>query len=341
MKKVGKIVLIGFVVLILLGGLSSACSKSSSEPASSTAAQASLSSESASSEAAAQEEDAASSSSGAREAMDGFNEKTNHVFEIAGVEFQLPNYYEKGKTNTADSGAITTIYSAESSKDSGALVMTFEQSVPSASHDGFKKVQDDVIKLLGSSNGVIEDLVVSSSEDAEVAGMSGKAFTANGTMKGLPVDERGVVYWNDGIKSVGGLIVFEFGKPIHDYYPDFEKTLNSARAVATSGGENAETEEASAQQEQDASGDVSPDLKEMLDSYEAFMDEYVEFMNSYKESGDAMSMLSQYTEYMQKYTDLMQKIESVDTSNMSAADYAYYIEVTSRVSEKLLKVSVL
>lgn len=89
------------------------------------------------------------------------------------------------------------------------------------------------------------------------------------------------------------------------------------------------------------SGEVSVDLKEMLDSYEAFMDEYIEFMNSYKESGDTMSMLSQYTDYMQKYTDLMQKIESVDTSNMSAADYAYYIEVTSRVSEKLLKVSVL
>jgi len=84
---------------------------------------------------------------------------------------------------------------------------------------------------------------------------------------------------------------------------------------------------------------VDPALKEMLDSYEAFMDEYIEFMQNYQDSGDTMSMLQDYSDYMQRYSDFMQKVNAVDTENMSAADYAYYIEVTSRVSQKLLAVS--
>ena len=91
----------------------------------------------------------------------------------------------------------------------------------------------------------------------------------------------------------------------------------------------------------DAAADgVSPDLKETLDSYEAFMDEYVEFMQKYKDSGDTASMLQDYTDFLQKYTDFTQKIGQLDTSAMSDADLAYYMEVTNRVSQKLLAASV-
>lgn len=96
---------------------------------------------------------------------------------------------------------------------------------------------------------------------------------------------------------------------------------------------------ASASASSAASGEVSPDLKEWLDSYEAFVDEYIEFMKNYQESGDAMSMLSDYTNYMQRYSEYMDKASKMDTSKMSAADYAYYIDVTARISKKLLEVS--
>ena len=84
---------------------------------------------------------------------------------------------------------------------------------------------------------------------------------------------------------------------------------------------------------------VNPDLKEALDSYEAFMDEYVEFMKSYQESGDATSMLQDYTDYLQRYSEFTRKIDKLDTKDMSSADYAYYIDVTARVSKKLLEAS--
>lgn len=85
-----------------------------------------------------------------------------------------------------------------------------------------------------------------------------------------------------------------------------------------------------------SAGEVSPDVKEALDSYEAFVDEYVAFMQEYSQSSDTASMMADYADFMQRYADFAQKIEAMDSSSMSSADYAYYIEVTSRCSQKLL-----
>lgn len=84
------------------------------------------------------------------------------------------------------------------------------------------------------------------------------------------------------------------------------------------------------------SNGVSPELKEALDSYEAFIDEYIEFMDTYSDSDDPLSMLSSYTDYMQKYTDMAKKMDEIDEDSLSDADYQYYLEVQTRVSGKLL-----
>ncbi len=89
----------------------------------------------------------------------------------------------------------------------------------------------------------------------------------------------------------------------------------------------------------DYDSEVSPDLKATLDSYEAFVDEYVEFMQTYENSDDVYSMLADYGDMMQRYADFASQIEALDTDSMSTADYAYYIEVTSRCSQKLLSVA--
>ena len=271
--------------------------------------------------------------------MNGFDPKTNYVVTVAGVEFQIPSYYEKGKTNTSDGGTISTTYSALSGKDAGVVIISFEQSIPNGTSANFEKMKADAVETLAGIHSSVENVSVTNSKDAEIAGMSGMVFSAIGSMKGVPVDEHGVVYWNDALKCLGGFFYYEVGDLEHDYFSDFEKTIASARAVEASSSKSAENVGTSEQMGQNDSGEVSSDLKEMLDSYEAFMDEYVEFMKTYQESDDTMGMLSKYSEYMQKYLDFAQKVEAVDTSNMSAADYAYYIEVTSRGSQKLLTVS--
>lgn len=52
-------------------------------------------------------------------------------------------------------------------------------------------------------------------------------------------------------------------------------------------------------------------------------------------------MLQDYSDIMSRYSDYMAKVEKLDTDSMSAADYAYYIDVTSRVTKKLANVSML
>ncbi len=80
---------------------------------------------------------------------------------------------------------------------------------------------------------------------------------------------------------------------------------------------------------------VTPSFKEMMDGYESFMDEYIAFMQKYDSSDDTASLLLDYTNLVTKELEWLDKIDSVDESQLSAADDLYYLEVTARVNKKL------
>ncbi|MBO4374338.1 MAG: zinc-ribbon domain-containing protein [Lachnospiraceae bacterium] len=87
------------------------------------------------------------------------------------------------------------------------------------------------------------------------------------------------------------------------------------------------------------SNTVDPDLKDFLDSYEAFIDEYVAFLKEYNsDTANAASMIGDYAKMMQRYADFAEKLDRYDSDTMSTADAKYYIEVTSRCTQKLLEV---
>ncbi len=100
------------------------------------------------------------------------------------------------------------------------------------------------------------------------------------------------------------------------------------------------TEEKTEEQPQEtekASG-VDPDLKAFLDSYEEFIDQYVEFMKKYNSDPNNMvSMLGEYGEMMQKYAEFADKVDKYNSDDMSTEDYKYYIEVTTRCTQKMLE----
>lgn len=84
---------------------------------------------------------------------------------------------------------------------------------------------------------------------------------------------------------------------------------------------------------------VSADFKAVMDEYEKFIDKYVKFMKKYEEEGRPLSMLSEYTELLTQYTEFAETMAAYNGDNLSAADYAYYIEVMGRVSQKLLELN--
>lgn len=88
------------------------------------------------------------------------------------------------------------------------------------------------------------------------------------------------------------------------------------------------------------SGDIDPDFKAAMDSYEEFMNEYVEFMKKYNESGGSdPSILADYADYMKKYAQFAEDFEKWGNEDLNAAETAYYIDVQARVSQKLLEIS--
>lgn len=48
-------------------------------------------------------------------------------------------------------------------------------------------------------------------------------------------------------------------------------------------------------------------------------------------------MLMDYLNFMQKYSEFSEKADACNTDEMSAADAAYYLEVTGRIYQKLLQ----
>ena len=90
-----------------------------------------------------------------------------------------------------------------------------------------------------------------------------------------------------------------------------------------------------------AENGIRPEVKEFLDAYEACMDEYVDFMQKYMNADPSsmVSMMGDYYGILARYTEFAEKIDAFDESELTNAELAYYLEVTNRVSQKLLSVA--
>lgn len=85
------------------------------------------------------------------------------------------------------------------------------------------------------------------------------------------------------------------------------------------------------------SSDIRPEVKEAIDSYEAFYDEYIAFMKKYQsaDSSDLLGMMTDYLKMIEKESEMADKMDALE-NDMNDAEFAYYIEVYSRVMQKNL-----
>lgn len=89
-----------------------------------------------------------------------------------------------------------------------------------------------------------------------------------------------------------------------------------------------------------SSSGLSPEFKKAMDSYESFMDEYIAFMKKYSDSnGTDMSLISDYSKYVSKYAEVCKDFEKWNSKDMSKEEASYYLEVQTRVNQKLLEIS--
>lgn len=83
---------------------------------------------------------------------------------------------------------------------------------------------------------------------------------------------------------------------------------------------------------------IRSDFKDAMDSYEAFMDEYVAFMKKYYANPSDTTLLMEYADYLNKYAEFVADFDAWDSEELNSEELAYYIEVQSRVSTKLLEI---
>lgn len=81
------------------------------------------------------------------------------------------------------------------------------------------------------------------------------------------------------------------------------------------------------------------EFKEAMDSYEAFFDEYVEFIDNYTNSESTASLLLEYAQFMAQYEETYEKMEAWEDNDLNDVEAAYYLEVTSRITQKLISIA--
>ena len=74
-----------------------------------------------------------------------------------------------------------------------------------------------------------------------------------------------------------------------------------------------------------------------MDSYEAFFDEYISFMQRFAEADNTLSLLVDYTDYMSQYAETMDAFNALGETDMSTEEALYYVEVSTRITKKLLE----
>ena len=89
--------------------------------------------------------------------------------------------------------------------------------------------------------------------------------------------------------------------------------------------------------------EVDPEFKTALDQYEAFIDGYCDFLEVYlkADTNAQLSMMEDYAEWMSQYAEVMDAVRTLDAcqDEMTPAQLSYYIEVTARVSQRMIEFS--
>ncbi len=116
-----------------------------------------------------------------------------------------------------------------------------------------------------------------------------------------------------------------------------EEVAEESEEEETSSEEESSEEESSEEAESVDQTLIRDDIRDAIDSYEAFIDEYCEFLESYDSSD--LTMLAKYAEMLHKEVEMSQKFDALDDQELTEAEALYYSEVSIRCSQKILAVA--
>ncbi len=246
-----------------------------------------------------------------KELKNGFNEETNSTITLGSFEFQIPNYAILNEDTETEAAKH---YMLETNSNNKATAMLL---IATGKLDNISTKEDFDSKY--------EDLLDSTLKGFDITDIQRNGNTFTGKVNTLEVNGKIEVLYNEADNTNAFFYMLQSENAVFDYSADFDKIIDSVVYKEAEEGED--------------SGDLDPEFKEMMDSYEAFFDEYIAFMEKYKENPTDMSLLSELSDMLTKEAEMLKEMEGLDQSEMSAAELAYYLEVTGRIYEKLAKVT--
>lgn len=254
------------------------------------------------------------------------NEYGTYPLVIAGVEFSIPDYYVENAEQSAED-AYTYYFSDKGDMAFLEVSESYHEDYTEAifEEEGKSLTGEHLIESLG-----LKDAEILFAGDITIAGLRGKTVSVSGNSDGFYYQLRMDMISNPTEKKLGVIGIFQMGNLQYDYFSDYEEIIKTAK-LSTSGNTGGT--------EPIPTSGIRPEFKQALDSYEAFFDEYIAFMERYKNSNNSSAMLTDYANYMKKYAEYMTALAEVNDGTLSAEELAYYVEVNSRITQKLLLAS--
>ena len=157
----------------------------------------------------------------------------------------------------------------------------------------------------------------------------------------------------DGCTALTSVIVWDddtaIGKDAFANCPDLEDVPSARGTVlectmsgseSAGSGEDVETKEPTQDDNSgDSAGDIRPEFKKVMDSYEAFYTEYCEFMKEYSENPTDITLLGKYTDMLAEAEKMNEAFEEWDENELSNEELKYYLDVQNRVMKMLVDVA--
>lgn len=245
----------------------------------------------------------------------GFDSTESINVSYGGITFQIPSYYERSADDPDH-------YLASEGFRDAAFIQFKADEIRNITTGQFETVIENMVTemMLDDSFELIGSVAKRSVADSYALSYSIRFSNDKGSGNG-----RFVAIYSKNVSTFIIILFIQDDKAKNDYSLDFQRILDAAVAEETSHGKNDK---------------IDADFRATMDSYEAFFDEYIAFMQKYTSNpNNALSMMNDYLNFMNRYSEVMKKMNSIDTSNLSNEDMAYYLEVTNRITQKLLKVA--
>lgn len=239
---------------------------------------------------------------------------------LGGIEFAIPSCF--GVMSESKSTDTNKYYYAEKAETPPMLMISYNEL--DSSQEEFDANKS---KLVDGFFNSFENVEIKDTKDIFIEGLSGITVTATGYLSEIEMD-----IWVTYIYNIyeHKSVVIAFGQlpgTEYDYRTPYETIIQNAIL---------KSEKVIPETVLSTESETS-EFKQLLDDYEVFINEYVEFMKKYNNSTDTTAMLADYTDMVTRYSEFMAKVNDINTEELSPDDLAYYIEVTSRCSMKMLE----